>query len=131
MVFVSGRSGPQQIWRMSLDGTDISMLTTGEGDASNPSWHPGGAIIAFSWTRGFAPGNFNIFLMDVVSRRYDQLTHGAGRNENPNWAPDGRHLVFASNRNGGKMQIFTMLADGTQVQPLTSQGKNEMPIWGK
>jgi TolB protein len=58
------------------------------------------------------------------------LTHGAGRNENPNFAPDGRHLVFASNRNG-KMQVFTMLADGTEVKPLTSQGRNEMPIWGK
>ena len=131
IVFVSGRSGPQQIWKMSLDGTNVEMLTTGEGDASNPSWHPNGEIIAFSWTKGFEPGNFNIFLMDVASRQYDQLTHGAGRNENPNWGPDGRHLVFSSNRSGGKMQIFTMLADGTHVQQLTSQGQNEMPVWGK
>ncbi len=130
IVFSSGRSGPQQIWKMRLDGTNVEMLTTGEGDASNPSWHPNGEIIAFSWTRGFEPGNFNLFLMDVASRRVDQLTHGAGRNENPNFAPDGRHLVFSSNRNG-KMQIFTMLADGTDVKQLTSQGKNEMPIWGK
>ena len=59
-----------------------------------------------------------------------QLTHGAGRNENPTWAPDGRHLVFASNRNGS-MQIYTMLADGTEVRQLTSQGNNTMPVWGK
>ncbi len=131
VVFASGRSGHEQVWRMSITGTDVSMLTTGEGEASNPSWHPDGQIIAFSWTRGFDPGNFNIFLMDVASRRVDQVTHGAGRNENPNWAPDGRHLVFASNRNGNKMQIFTMLADGTHVQQLTTQGRNEMPVWGK
>jgi TolB protein len=131
IVFVSGRSGPQQIWRMSRDGTNAEMLTAGEGDASNPAWHPNGQIIAFSWTRGFEPGNFNIFLMDVASKRFDQLTHGAGRNENPNWGPDGRHLVFSSNRTGGKMQIFTMLADGTHVQQLTTQGRNEMPVWGK
>ena len=131
IVYVSGRSGPQQIWRMSIDGTDNTMLTSGEGDASNPSWHPNGQIIAFSWTRGFEPGNFNIFLMDVASRTFNQLTHGTGRNENPNWAPDGRHLVFASNRKGGVMQIFTMLADGTHVQQLTTQGRNTMPVWGK
>jgi TolB protein len=130
IVFVSGRSGPQQIWRMNLSGADAQQLTPGEGDASNPAWHPNGEIIAFSWTRGFAPGNFNIFLMDVASRRFDQLTHGAGRNENPSWSPDGRHLVFASNRRG-LMQIFTMLADGTHVQQLTTQGRNEMPVWGK
>jgi TolB protein len=131
IVYVSGRSGPQQIWRMSIDGTDNTMLTSGEGDASNPSWHPNGEIVAFSWTRGYDPGNFNIFLMDVASRTYNQLTHGTGRNENPNWGPDGRHLVFASNRNGGTMQIFTMLADGTHVQQLTTQGRNTMPVWGK
>ena len=130
IVFVSGRSGPQQIWRMNMDGTDAQQLTSGEGDASNPAWHPNGEIVAFSWTRGFAPGNFNIFLMDVATRRFDQLTHGAGRNENPSWSPDGRHLVFASNRKG-KMQIFTMLADGTHVQQLTTEGRNEMPVWGK
>jgi TolB protein len=130
IIFSSGRSGPQQIWKMRIDGTNVEMLTSGEGDASNPSWHPNGEIIAFSWTKGFEPGNFNIFLMDVASRRIDQLTHGAGRNENPNFAPDGRHMVFASNRRG-KMQIFTMLADGTEVKQLTTQGRNEMPIWGK
>jgi TolB protein len=68
--------------------------------------------------------------MDVASRRVDQLTHGAGKNENPNWAPDGRHLVFASNRKGS-MQIFTMLADGTHIQQLTTQGNNDKPVWGK
>jgi TolB protein len=116
---------------MSRDGSNAEMLTAGEGDASNPSWHPNGQIVAFSWTRGFEPGNFNIFLMDVASKRFDQLTHGAGRNENPNWGPDGRHLVFSSNRSGGKTQVFTMLADGTHVQQLTTQGRNEMPVWGK
>jgi TolB protein len=131
IVFVSGRSGPEQIWKMSRDGSNLEMLTAGDGDASNPSWHPNGQIIAFAWTKGFEPGNWNIFLMDVASKKYDQLTHGAGRNENPNWGPDGRHLVFSSNRSGGKMQIFTMLADGTHVQQLTSQGRNEMPVWGK
>lgn len=131
IVFVSGRSGPQQIWRMNMDGTDVSMLTSGEGDASNPSWNPNGQTIAFSWTRGFEPGNFNVFVMDVASRNFIQLTHGTGRNENPSWGPDGRHLVFASNRKGGAMQIFTMLADGTDVRQLTTQGRNTMPVWGK
>ncbi len=130
MVFVSGRAGPQQIFRMNMEGADVRMLTTGEGQASNPSWHPDGQHLAFAWTRGYAPGNFNIFVMDVATRRYDQLTHGAGRNENPSWAPDGRHIVFSSDRSGTE-QIYTMLADGMQLKALTTQGRNTMPVWAK
>lgn len=130
IVFVSGRTGPQQIFRMNFDGTGVERLTNGEGEASNPSWNPNGEVIAYSWTRGFATGNFNIFLMDVASREYNQLTHSEGRNENPSWAPDGRHLVFMSTRSGSH-QIYTMLADGTQVHQLTSAGNNWTPVWGK
>ncbi len=128
VVFVSGRSGPAQVYRMNIGGSDIERLTDGSGQASNPSWHPDGKIIAFSWNRGFERGNFNIFMMDVAKRELTQLTHGAGRNQNPVWAPDGLHLVFCSTRSGSP-QIWTMLADGTQLRPLTTVGRNEMPVW--
>jgi TolB protein len=128
IVFVSGRSGPQQIYRMNIEGADVERLTDGEGEASNPAWHPDGQHIAFSWTKGLAPGNWNIFIMDVATRQINQLTYGAGRNENPYWAPDGRHLVFSSNREGGT-QIWTMLADGTKARKLTTQGVNQKPVW--
>ncbi len=130
MVFVSGRSGPQQIYRMNMDGADVQRLSNGEGEASNPAWNPDGQHIAFSWTRGFATGNFNVFVMDVASRSFVQLTHDAGRNENPTWAPDGRHLAFMSTRTRSE-QIWTMLADGNQIKQLTTAGKNWSPVWAK
>ena len=73
--FVSGRSGPQQIYRMNMDGTDVERLTNGEGEASNPSWHPDGQIIAFSWTRGYATGNFKYLSWTLRRASYIQLTH--------------------------------------------------------
>jgi TolB protein len=130
VIFSSGRSGPEQLYRMNMDGADIERLTPGEGEASNPSWHPEGQILAYAWTRGFAAGAWNVFTMDVATRKYTQLTHGEGRNEHPSWAPDGVHLVFDSTRHG-RSQIYTMLADGTQLQQLTTQGSNETPAWGK
>ena len=130
ILFVSGRTGPQQIFKMSFDGTGVERISSGEGEASNPAWNPNGEMIAFAWTRGYATGNFNIFLMDLATRRFDQLTYGAGRNENPTWAPDGRHLAFMSTRSGAP-QIWSMLADGTQLKQLTTSGKNWTPVWGK
>jgi len=130
IVFVSGRSGLPQIYKMNMDGADVVRLTNGEGEAVNPSWHPDGQHIAFAWTKGYDPGNYNVFIMDVASRQVVQLTHGSGRNENPSWAPDGRHLAFSSNRTGS-FQIWTMLADGKDERRLTSQGQNEKPVWSR
>jgi TolB protein len=130
IVFVSGRSGMPQIYKMNMDGADVVRLTSGEGEAVNPAWHPDGQHIAFAWTRGYEPGNYNIFVMDVATRQFVQLTHGTGRNENPSWAPDGRHIVFSSNREGGQ-QVWTMQADGKDLKRLTTQGINEKPVWSK
>jgi len=129
VVFSSGRTGPEQIYMMNIYGGDVQRLTDGTGEASNPAWHPGGQIVAFAWTRGFAAGKFNVFVMDVASRKYNQLTHDEGKNENPSFAPDGLHLTFMSNRTGSS-QIWTMLADGSQVHQITRQGLNYSPVWG-
>jgi len=130
LLFISGRSGHQQLWRMNLDGTDREMLTSGVGDVANPAWSPDGHHIAFCWTRGYEPGNFNIFIMDIADKVPVQLTTNSGRNENPWWAPDGVHLVFSSMR-GRVTQIYSMLADGTNVRQLTTQGNNLQPVWAK
>ncbi|MBV9084532.1 MAG: PD40 domain-containing protein [Acidobacteriaceae bacterium] len=128
MVDVSDRSGLPQIYHMNLEGADVQRLSAGTGEATNPSWSPDGAHIAFAWTKGFEPGNYNIFVMDVATQQTTQLTANEGRNENPSWAPDGVHIVYASKR-GRQSQIWTMNADGTGKHPLTQSGNNEKPVW--
>ncbi len=128
IAFVSDRGGVPQVYLMDADGSNVRRISGGGGDAVTPAWAPNGQLLAFAWTRGFAPGNYNIFLTDVASGELVQLTHGAGRNEHPWFSPDGRHIVFESDRNGGK-QIFIMLADGSGVRALTSAGVNTSPVW--
>lgn len=130
VVFISGRGGAEQLWSMNIDGGDLQRLTDGDGYVANPAWSPNGQFVAFAWTKGYEPGNYNIFVMDIARRVPVQLTHGAGRNENPWWAPDGVHLVFSSRR-GRYTQLYTMFADGTNVQQLTTQGNNIQPVWSK
>jgi len=128
LVDVSGRSGFPQIYQMNLEGANVRRLSAGTGEATNPAWSPDGAHIAFAWTKGFEPGNYNIFVMDVTSGQTTQLTSNEGRNENPSWAPDGAHIVYASKR-GGQSQIWIMNADGTGKHPVTTSGSNEKPVW--
>jgi TolB protein len=128
VLFISGRSGIEQMWHMSIDGADVEMVTNGEGYVANPAWNPNGQFIAFAWTRGFEPGAYNIFIMELATRKTNQLTSNSGKNENPWWAPDGVHLVFQSTH-GRSTQIYTMLADGKHQQQLTTQGNNTQPVW--
>ncbi|HEY1263410.1 MAG TPA: Tol-Pal system beta propeller repeat protein TolB [Terriglobales bacterium] len=130
IAWVSGRTGLPQIYTMESDGTNIQRVTE-EGYAVSPSWSPNGQFLTFSWIRHYgpgAPGAQDIYLMDIVSKQWVQLTHDGGRNDFPCWSPDGRHIVFQSNRSGS-LQIWTMLADGTNQKPLTTAGSNSQPNW--
>lgn len=128
LVDVSGRGGLPQIYSMNLEGADVKRISAGTGEATNPAWSPDGAHLAFAWTKGFEPGNYNIFVMDPVSQQTTQLTANNGRNENPTWAPDGAHIAYAS-KSGSQSQIWVMNADGTGKHALTQTGNNEKPVW--
>jgi TolB protein len=130
IAWVSGRTGLPQIYIMDSDGANVQKVSD-QGYAVSPSWSPNGQFLAFSWIRHYgpgAPGNQDIYVMDIASKQFVQLTHAAGRNDFPSWSPDGRHLVFQSDRNG-RWQLWSMLADGTQQQQLTKSGENTQPNW--
>ncbi len=130
IAWVSGRTGLPQIYTMASDGTNVVRMTD-QGYAVSPSWSPNGQLLAFAWVRHYgpgAPGASDIYVMDTASKQWVQLTHDGGRNDFPSWSPDGRHIVFQSNRSG-RTQIWTMLADGSQVRQLTTAGENSQPNW--
>ena len=130
LAFVSGRTGLPQIYVMDQDGSNVQRLTDG-GYAISPSWSPNGQFLTFSWNRKYgpgAPGGQDIYVMDIASKRWMQMTHESGSNDFPFWSPDGRHIVFERN-SGGKTDIWTMLADGTEQRQLTHTGNNFMPNW--
>ena len=127
IVFVSDRGGEPALYIANSDGSDAQKIDLPDmGYVVDPAWSPNGQLLAFSWRR--PSGNYDIYVMDIVSHQLAELTRDEGRNERPSWAPDGRHLVFESTRTGTR-QIWTMLADGSQPRQLTFQGQNESPNW--
>jgi len=127
LAFVSDRSGSQQIYRINDDGTNLRRLIDDGGDAENPSWSPDGNFLAFAWKRS-GNSRFEIYLHDLVTGKNSQLTRNGSDNEKPTWSPDGKHIAFESNQTG-KLQIYSMLADGSKPRQLTRSGENKAPAW--
>ena len=130
IAWVSGRTDEPQIYIMDQDGANVQRMTD-SGYAISPSWSPNGAMLAFSWNRKYGPGDpggQDIYVMDIASKKWLQATHEAGNNDFPSWSPDGRHLVF-QRQIGHRVQLWSMLADGTQEHQLTYVGDNSMPNW--
>jgi TolB protein len=130
LAWANGHNGLPQIYTMDQDGANVQRLTDG-GYAVSPSWAPNGQLLTFSWNRKYgpgAPGGYDIYIMDIASKRWLQLTHEAGSNDFPCWAPDNRHIVFERTL-GKHADIWSMLADGTEQHQLTHTGNNFMPNW--
>ncbi len=138
IIFVSDRDGLPDLFEMNADGSNTTKIplsaATGVAAADlpatgyvvDPAWSPNGELLAFSWRR--PAGNYDIYVMDLAGHQLIELTRDSGENERPSWAPDDRHIVFESTRSGS-LQIWSMLADGSEARQLTTAERNESPNW--
>ena len=116
LVFVSDRTGREQIFMRDMESGSIYRLTFDGFSNSDPVWSPDGTRIVFSRS---VNGRNQIFLMDPFGDDYQQLTFGRYDSEKPTWSPDGRQIVFAADRTG-IFKLYVMFVDGTGVRRLTT-----------
>jgi len=117
VAFTSDRSGSQQVWVTSLDGTPPRMVTQLQ-DASVRvgSWSPDGRSLAFDAT---IRDRTHIYVVPVNGGPMRRLTNGRATEIDPEWSRDGRWIYYASGE--GRSTIWRAPAGGGPPVRLTSE----------
>ncbi len=126
IAFVSSRSGGPQVFRMASNGSGAARLSTQGNYNQSPDWSPGagarGNMVAYSGRDN--SNRFDIFAIDVGSRKLSRLTQNPGRNLDPSYSPDGRMIAFQSTVGG----IVVANEQGNNQQVIAKAGTT--PDWG-
>ncbi|MBI1277003.1 MAG: PKD domain-containing protein, partial [Anaerolineaceae bacterium] len=113
LVFVSDRTGNDEIFILSTDGT-ITNISNNPSSDTSPAWSPDGNQIAFVSNRD---GNDEIYVMNADGSNVTRLTNDPASDVTPMWTSTG--IVFATSRDGN-YEIYSMNKDGSNPVNITN-----------
>ncbi len=126
IVFVSDRTGNQELWMMNWDGSEPRRLTKHGSIAMAPTWSPDGTRLAFT---SFLRGRPALYLLVPQEGYLKPLWSEGGVNSSPTFSPDGKHIAFASSRDGN-VDIWVIPAGGGTPRRLTAaRAIDTNPAW--
>ena len=107
LVFVSDRSGREDLYARSLPGEAEVRLTWLDEPPRDPAVSPDGARVAFTV-------GGRVAVVDIATHDVRYLTLGIDyADASPSWHPDGRRLVVAGRRRAGEAaDLFELSSDG-------------------
>jgi eukaryotic-like serine/threonine-protein kinase len=119
IVFVSDRTGNDEIWICESDGSHPVQLTFFESTVNGtPRWSPDGQQIVFD---ARPAGNADIYVVSAEGGKPRPITLEPSHDVIASWSRDGRWLYFCSNRSGA-YQIWKVPAAGGQAIQVTKHG---------
>jgi TolB protein len=124
LVFAMSAGGGTNLHLVPKTGGTPKALTTGPAISVSPSFSPNGRQIVFNSDRGGTP---QIYVIDVDGSNLRRLTFQGSYNASPRWSPRGEKIAFMCQVAG--YQICLINPDGSGLQPLTTAGRNEEPMW--
>ena len=132
IAYTSYVTGFQEIYITQLDGRPPIRPAGGNADIHNmlPAVSPDGTKVAFASTRGNNNGHWDIWVVDVGGKNFQNLTPNTPNSTEsaPTWSPSGLQIAFTSDRTGSN-QIWVMNADGTGGRKISSESRADRPSW--
>lgn len=115
ILFVSDKTGDNEIYMMDLTTKTVHNLTQNPSDDMNPQVTRNGQYIVFYSDRD---GDNEIYRMDLETNETVQLTNNKTEDYDPTFSPDGKFVIYKSTQDDTG-DIFIMNSDGTNQQNLT------------
>jgi TolB protein len=114
---------PYGLWVMDADGTDARrLLRYTSHDEVLPEWSPDGTRVVVERAQ-------QILIVEVATGGKTLITE-EGSNWEPTWAPDGTSIAFTGAHDQSRTDIYTVAADGTDIDRLTMDPRRDQsPEW--
>jgi hypothetical protein len=127
-VIAFGRGGMLYLIDAAVQhGNAIQLVTSQTArKASQPSWSPDAAKIAFACEMD--NGWSDICAIGADGTGFVRLTNDSSTDANPEWSPDGKQIAFSTSDGASGSQIALINSTGGAITRLTA-GKN--PAWSR
>ncbi len=126
LAFSASDGRNQDIYVVTVDGTDLTRITSHSAPDKHPAWSPDGTQLAFSSTRRSQRFS-DIYLLNLNLGTEDEgnqpipLTAADRLEVRPDWSPDGSWIVYASFELGaGHGTIYAVSAGGGSPVQITA-----------
>jgi Tol biopolymer transport system component len=116
-LYVSNRSGDQDIWSVPLAGGEPTSFAASPVFDGDPQSSPDGSLVAFTSVR--SGGTADIWVMPAGGGAARQLTDWPSNEGNPRWSPDGATITFTSSRDATQAEVWTIPTVGGQATRIT------------
>jgi Tol biopolymer transport system component len=130
LIFSSGPSGNENLWRTSIFGAPYARRLTEQADILSLAISPHSHRLVFAQSRR----EMDIYRADLSGKagevRSIPLIASSRLDRYPQYSPDGKKIAFVSLRSGD-WQLWTCDSDGTNTVQITSFDRGEVafPTW--
>ena len=139
LIFQSKRDGRacDQIYAMNIDGSNVHMVSNGEGRTTCSYFFKGGKKVLYAstfggkkecpppadYTKGYVWAiypDYEIYTATPDGKNIKNLTNSPGYDAEATISPDGKKIVFTSERDGD-LEIYSMDINGKNIKRLTHE----------
>lgn len=137
LIFQSKRDGRQcdQIYTMNVDGSNVQMISNGDGRTTCSYYLKGGKKLLYASTHGggkscppnpdFSKGyvwavypEYEIYTASADGKNIKNITNKPGYDAEATVSPNGKKIVFTSERDGD-LELYSMDTNGKNIKRLT------------